>query len=75
MAVFDGQRLTVYETDGTKRELTAGDQGESGVLQLPKTDAYANEIAYFAGCVEKGKPADMVKPQELKTVLELLKAF
>lgn len=75
VAVFDGQKLTVYETGGTTRDLSAGDQGEAGVINLPKTNAYANEIAYFADCVENGKPADIVKPNELKTVLDLLKAF
>ena len=33
------------------------------------------EIVYFADCVANGKPVDKVKPEELKTVLELLNQF
>ncbi|HJD24196.1 MAG TPA: hypothetical protein H9694_08660 [Firmicutes bacterium] len=73
--IFDGQKLTAYEIDGATRDLSAGGQEESGVIHFPKTDAYADEIAYFADCVANSKPVDKIKPEELKTVLDILKAF
>lgn len=75
VAIFDGQKLTVYKIDGATRDLSAGEQGGAGVINLPKTNAYANEIAYFADCVVNSKPVDRIKPDELKTVLALLREF
>ena len=73
--IFDGQKLTAHEIDGTKRDLSSDSQAGASAINLPKTNAYANEIVYFADCVANGKPVDKVKPEELKTVLELLNQF
>ena len=73
--IFDGQKLTAHEIDGTKRDLSSDSQAGASAINLPKTNAYANEIVYFADCVANGKPVDKVMPEELKTVLELLNQF
>ena len=73
--IFDGQKLTAHEIDGTKRDLSSDSQAGASAINLPKTNAYANEIVYFADCVANCKPVDKVKPEELKTVLELLNQF
>jgi hypothetical protein len=44
-------------------------------INLPATDAYYEEILYFAKCVMEDKPVDIIKPEELETVLELMKNF
>ena len=75
VVIFDGQKLTAHEIDGTKRDLSSDGQAGASAINLPKTNAYANEIVYFADCVANGKPVDNVKPEELKTVLELLNQF
>lgn len=75
VVIFDGQKLTAHEIDGSKRDLSSAGQAGASAINLPKTNAYANEIVYFADCVTNGKPVDKVKPDELKTVLELLNQF
>lgn len=71
MVVWEDRQLCVYPREGGK--LTVGqEEGESGGLELPKTNAYGNEIRYFVDCVKQGVPAQKVKPEELETVLELI---
>ncbi len=68
--------LTIYEADGTVRK--AGDNedaADTGSINLPKSNAYANEIRYFTDCVKAGKPAEQVKPEELETVIDILNSL
>lgn len=65
--------LAVYDKDGTAQEGVAA--ADSGVLNLPTTDAYYNELRYFADCVKENRDPDRVKPEELETVIDLLNAF
>ena len=74
VVVSGADGLVVYEKDGGVIRAGAQD-GESAGLDLPVTDAYGNEIRYFADCVKQGMPADKIKPGELETVLTLLNAF
>lgn len=62
---------TAYEADGNVVNLseTAGQDVHSFV---PESDGYANEIKYFAKCVEENRPVEMVKPEELEMVIQLL---
>lgn len=68
---IDG-RCMVYQNDGTVLNLSAGEIGGAGSLNLPRTNAYANEIHYFAECVLMGKAPDRIKPAELETVIKIL---
>lgn len=63
--------LTVYEKGGQKLRV-GSPEGQSAGLDLPPTDAYANEIRYFADRVKEGQPASLVRSEELETVLQLL---
>ena len=73
LIVLDGA-LTVYEVDG--KTFTVGADGdETGGIELPPTNAYANEIRYFADCVKAGRDADRVKEEELETVVKILKGI
>ena len=56
-----------------RSNLTNQADGDTGSINLPKSNAYAEEIRYFADCVKKGEFPDKVKPEELRAVIELLK--
>ncbi len=73
LLVYDGT-LTVYEANGKIINLSAAN-GDTGDIQLPQTDAYANEINYFAQCVRQHQQPDKVKPEELAQVIRILKSF
>lgn len=68
-----GGELKVYCEDGNVlTPLTVGGGNDSGIEGIPKSDAYANEINYFTDCVKNGTEPDVVHPQELETVLDIL---
>ena len=73
LVVMDGT-LKVYEVDGKTFTVGAGG-GETGNIELPQTNAYANEIRYFADCVKSGHDADRVQEDELETVVRILKSI
>ena len=70
---FENGKCMIYEDNGDITDLTEAAQGDTGSINLPKSDAYANEIQYFADCVRNGKFPDKVKAEELSTVLGILK--
>ncbi len=72
VAAYEGGKLTVYEQNGKVIENAAAGPEKSGVINLPTTNAYANEIRYFTDCVLRDEPADKVKPEQLETVIRLL---
>jgi len=74
VVTWEKGELTVFEKDG--ETLTLGkDQEQNAGLEIPKSNAYGNEIRYFTDCVKQAKPVEKVKQEELETVLELLKQF
>lgn len=75
VVAFEHGKLQIYEQDGTVIDTAAEAASASGTINLPTTDAYANEIRYFADCVLAGKDCDRVKPEELKAVLDILCAM
>ncbi|MBQ5970333.1 MAG: Gfo/Idh/MocA family oxidoreductase [Clostridia bacterium] len=76
VVAWEQGELTIYEENGKIRNPIGADaQGDTGSIGLPASDAYANEIRYFADCVKENKAPDRVKPAELETVIELLKAL
>lgn len=67
--------MTVYERDGKIFSPIGGSASDTGNIGLPASDAYANEINYFADCVRTGKEPEKVKPDELETVIDILKSL
>ncbi len=66
-------KLIVYENNGTTYSPSDDtEQMDTGNINLPKSNAYANEIRYFADCVKEKIPADKIKADELKTVINIL---
>ena len=72
VALYEDGALKIYKNDGSV--ISGGEAAAEGaaVINLPSTDAYAKEIEYFANCVKEGKEADVIKPEELETVIEIL---
>ncbi len=69
-------KLMVYPVGAPAFEVKEETESTDGdVINLPATDAYYEEIRYFANCVLENKPADIIKPEELKTVLQLMESF
>lgn len=66
---------TVYEDNGTVYHPTEASDASTGPITIPQSNAYANEINYFADCVTAGIFPDKVKPEELLTVVNTLNSF
>ena len=75
LITWEHGKCMIYQNDGQILDLSANAQGDTGKINLPKSDAYANEIRYFAECVKTGCFPDKVKAVELKKVVELLNEF
>lgn len=71
---YDKDGFYVYENNGAKAKVEIEAMQSSG-LDLPKTNAYANEIRYFVDCVNQGLPASKIKAAELEMVIDLLAKF
>ncbi len=71
---IDG-KCTIYQNDDTILDLSAGDVAGAGSIDLPRTNAYANEIRYFTDCVLTGKEPDKIKATELETVIGILNSL
>ena len=65
-------KMMIYLKDDEKIDLSQEAEGDTGNINLPKCNAYANEIIYFADCVENNKPVDKFRPEELSCVLRIL---
>lgn len=75
LAVFENDEMTIYEKDGKIFKPVSQSGEDTGDIGLPKSNAYSNEINYFADCVLSGAEPDRVKPAELETVISILKAL
>lgn len=69
---YEDGKCIVYEVGGKVIDLSAEAEGDTGSINLPKSNAYADEIRYFADCVTQNVFPDRVKPEELKTVIEII---
>lgn len=65
-------KMLIHLRDDKKIDLSEEADGETGDINLPKSDAYANEIRYFADCVINNTPVEKVQSEELRCVLNIL---
>ncbi|MBP3938264.1 MAG: Gfo/Idh/MocA family oxidoreductase [Clostridia bacterium] len=65
-------KMIIHLRNDEKIDLSVEADGDTGNINLPKSNAYANEIQYFADCVENNKPVEKFKQEELECVLEIL---
>jgi len=80
-AVFDGAvldyrdgALKLYEAGASEARLVELERGpDSGpLINLPGTFPYYNEVAYFARCVESGRPPETLTPYDSREAIEML---
>ena len=67
-------KMQIFLRDG-KIDLSEEAEGDTGDINLPKSDAYANEIKYFLDCVINQREVEKVKDDELLTVLKILNSI
>ena len=65
-------KMLIHLRDDQRIDLSEAAEGDTGDINLPKSDAYANEIRYFADCVINNTPVEKVQPEELRCVLNIL---
>ncbi len=65
-------KMLIHLRDDKKIDLSEEAEGETGDINLPKSNAYANEIRYFADCVINNTPVEKVQSEELRCVLNIL---
>lgn len=75
VVAWENDVMTVYQRDGKIFNPIGNTDNDTGDIGLPSSNAYANEINYFAECVKADKLPDRVKPDELETVIDILKAL
>lgn len=76
LVAYEKGVLTVYENDKDPYVCQVdGGQSTGQAINLPSTDAYFNEIQYFADCVKNDRWPDKVKQEELEAVIEILQQF
>ncbi len=68
----DNSGFKVYERGGETIDFDEKATGETGEINLPKSDAYSNEIAYFADCVKQNRPIGKIRPEEITAVIDIL---
>lgn len=68
-------KMIIYLRDDEKIDLSQEAEGDTGNINLPKSNAYANEIHYFFDCVVNNKPVEKINPEELRGVLRILKSL
>lgn len=68
-------KMLIHLRDDKKIDLSEDAEGDTGDINLPKSNAYANEINYFADCVRNNKPVEKVQPEELRCVLNILNSL
>lgn len=74
VVAYENGKLSIYLKGG--EVVCPFDEHQSVQFgQIPTGDAYANEIAYFADCVRLDREQEIVKKEELETVLNILKSL
>lgn len=72
VVAWENGEMKIYLKEGDPINLTNEAEGDTGNINLPKSDAYANELIYFKDCVKNNLPVEKVKPEELECVLKIL---
>ena len=72
VVVLEEGKCIIYEDNGAITDLSIDSDIETGSINLPKSNAYADEIRYFMDCVLSGSFPDKVKPEELSAVIGIL---
>lgn len=69
---WKARELKVYHKGTGEEVIGAENNANENGINLPATNAYYNEIRYFVDRVLAGEDCDIIQPEELETVLELI---
>lgn len=72
LLTYTDGKCMIYQKDDTIIDLSKEASGDTGAINLPKSDAYANEIRYFTECVIADKFPEKIKASELESVIIIL---
>lgn len=72
---FVNNKLKIYERNGGVKELEQTESCETGDINLPKSNAYVEEIFYFIDCIKKDNPVNKINTEELETVISILNSL
>lgn len=72
LVVYENNECTIYEPGGKKTKFEVNAENGTTPGNLPKSNAYANEIIYFADCVKAGVFPEKVKEEEVYAVIDIL---
>lgn len=75
VVAYERGQLTVYQKDGQILNPFDAASADTGSMIAPNSNAYANEIRYFADCVKAGVFPDKVQAKELNAVVEILNSL
>ncbi len=76
VVAYEHDQMKIYERGGRVFcPVQSKEECETGDIGLPKCNAYAEEIRYFADCVKSGKAPDRVRPSELGCVIDILNSL
>lgn len=75
LVIYKDKQLKIIPEDGETFIVTGAPSGTESGINLPATNAFFNEIEYFAQCVIEDKATDRVKKEELQIVLKNLLDF
>ena len=64
--------FTIYDCDGNRLTPCCEASENKSDFDLPSSNAYENEIRYFADCVKNNTPVEKVDKDSLKAVLKIL---
>jgi predicted dehydrogenase len=72
IVAFENGEMKVYERSGEVLEIKENATRDTGNDNVPKSNGYALEIRYFTDCVKNNVFPEMVKPEELEAVIDIL---
>lgn len=71
---YNNDKLHIYENNAKEPMLVEMQKNNTAVgINLPGTNAYDYEIAYFADCIHENKPISMVQKSEVIQVLQTIR--
>jgi predicted dehydrogenase len=72
---WDKAFKAIYLENGEIIDLSQPEPEALGGMNIMNTPSHEREFKYFVDCIKAGKPADMIKPEELEAVLAEIEAY
>ena len=72
---WDKAFKAIYLENGEIIDLSQPEPEALGGMNIMNTPSHEREFKYFVDCIKAGKPADMIKPEELEAVLSIIETM